>query len=96
MQVGHDDGRDGEHEGGEDLLRVIIDTTVGKRDAGTEERHPCGPLDLHHKATHGEDHGQDVHVVRTGILGPTDRHLEPVWVIGWKFVSTQITSARRR
>jgi len=68
LKVTHEDGREGEHKGRQELLGIIIDLSVGEGDAGTEESNPSRPLELHHEATHGEDHRQEVHVIGRGII----------------------------
>ena len=69
MQVRHNNCRNGQHKTRHDLLGIIIEFGVGKRNAGTVDCKPSCPFDSHHQGTHAEDHPQDVHVVWSQVVG---------------------------
>ena len=69
LEVGHDYGRDAQHEAAHDLLGVVVELGIGEADAGAVEGDPRRPLHPHHQGAHGEDHPEHVHVVRREILG---------------------------
>ena len=43
LEVGHDDGRDGEHEAAHDLLGIVVQLRVGEANARTIQGDPGTP-----------------------------------------------------
>ena len=63
LQIRHDNCRDGKHKTRHDLLGIVVQFSVGERDARAVDGHPSRPLQTQHQSTHAENHSQNIHVV---------------------------------
>jgi len=73
LKVWHDNGRYWQHKTAQHLFGIFWRPGIGKADERTVNGSPSTPLQLQHKATHAEDHAQQIHVVGRWILGRTSR-----------------------